>query len=81
MPERIWATVANGVSQITFTYAQPDSGSFSLQLLAGYGLSRVLIGPSSADIANGTTGFYTFGTGATQLLRLQGQRLQKTRKF
>lgn len=59
------ATVANGVSQITFTYAQPDSGSFSLQLLAGYGLSRVLIGPSSADIANGTTGFYTFGTGAT----------------
>ncbi len=56
-------TVSNGVSTITFTYAQPNSGAFSLQTLAGYGVSRVLIGPSSANIANGESGFYLFGTG------------------
>ena len=56
-------TVSNGVSTITFTYAQPNSGTFNLQTLAGYGVSRVLIGPSSANIANGESGFYLFGTG------------------
>lgn len=48
-------------SSVSFKYGDPDFGSFNIVMGDGYNLSRVVIGPSSASLANADD-FYDFGT-------------------
>lgn len=53
----------NPNASITLKYGDPDLGSFSVAMNNGYNLSRVIIGSSSASLADlNADDFYDFGT-------------------
>ena len=59
-------STTNPSDSITFKYGNPTSGSFSITMGAGYNLSRVIIGPSTASLADlNASDFYDFGTTLT----------------
>lgn len=56
-------STTNPSDSITFKYGNPTSGSFSITMGAGYNLSKVIIGPSTASLADlNADDFHDFGT-------------------
>lgn len=74
-------SATNISDSITFKYGDPTSGSFSITMGAGYNLSKVIIGPSTASLADlNADDFYDFGTdlnynGYQNILNLSSSKL------